>query len=387
MTMRWIILALGLIWGSSAMAATLTLPSVVVTGTVTGTCPKGTAFIAAGDGCQQAPACTPGTKYCTQELNFFTGYTGINYAVRPPWNVPGVDYAVGIHDSCVASGLKDPSVNPPPGTSFSGHTLTVTGANVVINCYDFSLHNGITILCTTGSGTLTVTDNYFLAGSGQSGNGTGLALTTISGCSANPDTEYNSVNDTVANSNAYTSFFYWAGSGNPTAKYNATWFSAKDFYHDVHAGGVTTTVSIRYNYGQGLEGALGAHTQPYLSYGGPTANDDESWNVFYADSTSHNGFALCTFNNSYQTNKQTSPSCNNNVLVTALAGGKQSTGGLIAVYPNTAVSFTGNNNYLDSSGSYFPWYVNQNLAGVVTTSSGNVNMIDGKTCNAYATTC
>lgn len=363
------------------------IPRGVAGTVVVSTCPQGTAYVSVGDGCQNAPGCTSGTVYCFRAANFFSGYTGVSYSTRPPWNEPGIDYAVGIHNACITSGLKDPSTSPPTGTSYSGNTLTVTGANVTINCYDFSLHNGIDVVCTTGTGTLTLTDSYFLYGSAQSGNGTGIGLTTNGGCSANPVIKYNSFNDTIGSASGYTSYVYFAGTGNPITEYNVFLHSAKDFIHDVHSTAVTTTVTNLYNYGEDMEGHGGAHVQPYLSYGGPTTGDQESWNVFYATSNTHNGFALCTSNNDFTGGNQANFSCNYNVLVSALTGGTQSIAGLFAVYPNETGTFTGSHNYLDYTGSFYPWYPDQGIAGLTTVSTGNVHLTNGATCNAYSSSC
>jgi hypothetical protein len=63
------------------------------------------------------------------------------YAVRPPWKVAGVDYAVGVPSG---TALKDPSQIAMAGVSVNtaAHTVTVTGNNVVLNGYDFSRAGG-----------------------------------------------------------------------------------------------------------------------------------------------------------------------------------------------------------------------------------------------------
>ena len=60
-------------------------------------------------------------------------------AVRPSWNVAGVDYHVGIPAGTV---LKDPATINMAGVSVSGQTVTVNGNNVTLNGYDFSLNGG-----------------------------------------------------------------------------------------------------------------------------------------------------------------------------------------------------------------------------------------------------
>lgn len=81
------------------------------------------------------------------------------YAVRPPWNVAGVDYATGIPSGTV---LLDPFTSFPgtiapalvtAGATFnSGNNVLTfsnqnghTADNAVIDSYDFGLHGGVTV--------------------------------------------------------------------------------------------------------------------------------------------------------------------------------------------------------------------------------------------------
>jgi hypothetical protein len=105
------------------------------------------------------------------DLNPATNTSGVGatFLVRPPWKVPGVDYPVGIPDSYTQSGganfpLKDPTLVQPAGTNYEagGGLLRVTGANVVIDGFDFGLHGGVNILVDTATGTLTVSNCNFL---------------------------------------------------------------------------------------------------------------------------------------------------------------------------------------------------------------------------------
>jgi hypothetical protein len=65
-------------------------------------------------------------------------------AVRPPWQVAGVDYFVGCPSATI---FKDPSTQGPAGTSYSVsgtiRNLNVNVDNVVVDGFDFSLHSGI----------------------------------------------------------------------------------------------------------------------------------------------------------------------------------------------------------------------------------------------------
>ena len=64
------------------------------------------------------------------------------YRSRPPWNVAGVDYAVGYAAGTV---LKDPMTGALPAgvtRDSANHTFLITGNNVVISGWDFSLEGG-----------------------------------------------------------------------------------------------------------------------------------------------------------------------------------------------------------------------------------------------------
>src|SRR5262245_49447318 len=83
-----------------------------------------------GDGSANAPAGAP------QLPNLFSGY-----ALRPPWEVAGVNYAVGYEPS---TALNNPATISMPGVSVNttNKTITVTGNNVTLDGYDFSLNGG-----------------------------------------------------------------------------------------------------------------------------------------------------------------------------------------------------------------------------------------------------
>ena len=136
-------------------------------------CPYGSTY---ADGCAGAPV-----GGSVQEPGFFTTYapqSGQHYSVRPPWNVAGVDYAVGIPAATIAAGLADPTVSPPTGCSvtnnsgvYSLHCQQI--ANLTINGYDFSLHGCISL--TIGnyqvSGTITIENSRFVYGPNCSTSG------------------------------------------------------------------------------------------------------------------------------------------------------------------------------------------------------------------------
>src|SRR5208283_804125 len=133
-----------------------TYPSVysayftVATTTGVNACPHGSAY---ADGCSGAAAGSP------QLPTILEGY-----ATRPPWNVAGVDYPVGVP---AGTSLKDPTTAAlPTGCSFSGSTVTCSGSTpITLNGYDFSLRNGTTLHITASN--ITVKNSHFLVGTNQ----------------------------------------------------------------------------------------------------------------------------------------------------------------------------------------------------------------------------
>src|SRR5665213_1177317 len=113
-----------------------------------GSCPQGSEY---RDGCPGASADNPA---------FPTLLT--RYKARPPWNVAGIDFAVGIPSNVV---LKDPrSAALPSACSLGGTTVTCSGT-VTLDGYDFSLNNGTTLIITGGD--VTVQNCLFIVGSNQ----------------------------------------------------------------------------------------------------------------------------------------------------------------------------------------------------------------------------
>ena len=104
------------------------------------------------DGSANAPSGTP------QLANLLSGY-----AVRPSWNVAGVDYAVGVPSGTV---LKDPSTISMAGVSVdvADHVINVSGNNVTLSGYDFSLDGGWAVSVNSGNN-ITIQDSKFVVGS------------------------------------------------------------------------------------------------------------------------------------------------------------------------------------------------------------------------------
>ena len=187
----------------------------IVTGTPSAqSCPQGTGL---GDGC--LPTNSGNGPNTVQHADFFTGFAAqtsvrqaaaiaaqpstlpprLQYTARPQFNLPGIDYPVGIPAGTV---LKDPVANkdqlpkgcPLKGTGENGYFLDCNGLAVgsaggslkasnvytqlVLDGWDFSLHGGIRVLWSHWRGTFTV-KNSKIGGNGPSSTATGNGWWTL----------------------------------------------------------------------------------------------------------------------------------------------------------------------------------------------------------------
>src|SRR5262249_51657820 len=83
-------------------------------------------------------------------------------AVRPPWQVAGVDYAVGAPSGTT---LKNPAAISMSGVSVdaANKIVTVSGNNVKLDGYDFSLNGGWGVVVKGANAT--ISDSKFVVGS------------------------------------------------------------------------------------------------------------------------------------------------------------------------------------------------------------------------------
>jgi hypothetical protein len=107
--------------------------------------------MAINDGSANAPVGSP------QLPNLLSGE-----AVRPSWQVAGVDYAVGNPSNVT---MKDPSTISMSGVSVDAahHMITVTGNNVTLDGYDFSLGGGWGV--STQAANTSILNSKFVVGS------------------------------------------------------------------------------------------------------------------------------------------------------------------------------------------------------------------------------
>lgn len=182
-------------------------------------------------------------------------------AHRPPWNVAGVDYPLGVNNSCVSSGFKNPTTNPPAGTSYSGTLgLVVSGANVTIDCYDMT---NTSVYASGGSGTLTVSNSKL-------DNSNSVSCPYNTSHSLNMVVKYNVLQGALGTT--MDNFIYYACSGNVSSEYNYFHTSSKDFMEfSTYAAGQVAL--LQFNFGQCLAGSNGSHGRQTAFFRGNEPNN------------------------------------------------------------------------------------------------------------------
>lgn len=193
--------------------------------------------MAINDGSANAPTGTP------QLPNLLDSY-GAN---RPGWNVAGVDYHVGTPSGLA---LKNPATISMAGVSVNtaNHTITVTGSNVTLDGYDFSLNGGWGVVV-QGAGTKILNSN-FQVGS----NGLKPILATDS--SSNLTVMYSTLDGN--NNGSVSGLIENRGSGTLTVEYSWLKNAGGDMIQ-MHNGGKSAGLVAEYNLLQNAGMASGAH--------------------------------------------------------------------------------------------------------------------------------
>ena len=312
--------------------------------------------MSAGDGCKGAQP-----SGSVQRTNYFTGFVnGITYPFRPPWNVAGVDYAVGYSGT-----LKDPSVsgNLPACVRGSGNSLTINADTqpCVLDHLDFSLHGGYCFTVTgTGGNTATFSNDHFATGSSNCTQNSGWIFVN-GGAKANVLVQYSEFDDNYGShsSGAITT----SGTGDITVTYSAG-LGITGRLENVN-NGAAGSINNKYNYVEGI-GNGQEHGEVAEINSSGTYVYNELWNNYYATNTN-----CCDTTLLYITSgapgragpgTMTSSIDNYNVLI-ARPNPTQNNSVTVAApiwvdttFTNTIGSLTVNNNYIDAAGSYWPIY-------------------------------
>ena len=205
-----------------------------------------------------------------------------SYAAQPPWQVAGVDYAVGPQPGVA---LKDPTTINMPGvslvTSGANHWIYITGNNVTLNGYDFTLDGGWTLVIEGQNDTISNFKIGVVSGSasppiqmpfGSGANNTTIEHGTIDGGGA-------------ASSNLAGGCGIVDNSGLLTLQY--CWI--KNFTEGGVALGTTTSSLIQYNLFDSAKFDDNFHSQ-FINAPQGASNTVVQYNTFYQPAAASDGF-------------------------------------------------------------------------------------------------
>ena len=177
-----------------------------------------------GDGSANAPAGTP------QLPSLLNGY-----AVRPSWNVAGVDYYVGVPTGTV---LLNPDTINMAGVTVdtSTDTVTITGNNITLSGYNFSLNGGWQVYVAGNNDT--IENCNFAVGSNQQA---AISIGVNGQTASNTTIEYNTINGNGISSGG-VGLIECSGIGTTTIEYN----SITNAYNEAIVLGNTTSSAANY---------------------------------------------------------------------------------------------------------------------------------------------
>jgi hypothetical protein len=344
---------------TAAMNASAASPAATATtqasgGVGGGTCPKGASFL---DGCAGAPSGT------AQHPALLDGY-----ATRPPWNVAGVDYAVGIPTGTV---LKDWQTISQMGVSVdtTNNTVYLSGNNVTLNAIDFSLHGGAQLVITGSNDT--ISNSNFVYGPSMLPDSAVIAANgsnaTIENCVI--DGNGPTLGAAIANQ---TSLINGSNKGVMTILYNVL----KNFnQHAVEANG---SGGLNYQYNlieNGGSGAAGAHVN-FLQFGGATGYNSVTvqFNTTYLPTIgASGGEGFQMYNNG--TGNINGTLAYNTIVNAPDGSGRPHIPGTSGKGVTTA---NVHDNYIDKKGSQ-AWFYHDANAGTLDIYTSNIDLRTGKT--------
>jgi hypothetical protein len=362
------------------------------------------------------PAGPADGRYLWPSTVSFNGSTG--NLQQPPWHVAGIDYPVG--PNIPRASMKDPATITDPGVDMSGaasKAITITGANVTLDGYDLSLATGWNI--NVRGENFTLSNCYWKATSGGQDFPIGwdgsvsIANGTVKYC----EFDGNQIHPLIAGEGLINGM----QSSGPTG---GTMLIAYNFIHDsfvegILCGSAVTSgahIIMQYNmignvgYGAAPSG-FAIHGDWFQQYCGttPTLLTLDSFliqfNTFYQtvpDPTADTqGMSINSANNPNGDGANKLVTVRNNTMVanTNGAGGLHGPVNFGIIIDNTNLNGTASvtQNYGDGTGmdGGSPGQTNHFLAfgafnnpgdpgfgpytGVLTSDTGNVNMVDGTT--------
>jgi len=276
------------------------------------------------------------------------------YAVRPSWNVAGVDYHVGVAAGTV---LKDPSTISVAGVSVdsSSHIVTVNGKNVTLNGYDFSLNGGWQLTIERSASNTTISNNNFKVGSNL---WTPIQIWQAS----NTTIEYCNIDGSGLSNINHFGLIQSNGTGTTTIQYN---YIHDAWNENIVAGNNSTSVAnyvIQYNLignagkGHPIDGSHGDWIQVYNPRA-PINNLQINFNTWYQTTPVTQGLSLQSAAITQQ--PVVNETVRSNTLISLGTRKNPSTGYMIIVdTTNLSGTATVSDNYIDQTGeAYGAFYI------------------------------
>jgi hypothetical protein len=326
------------------------------------------------DGSSNAPANAP------QMPNLLEGY-----ATRPPWNVAGVDYAVGY---ATGTTLSNPSTIHMAGVVVDSlnHVVRVIANNVTLSGYDFSLGGGWGVSVNGGTG-ITIQNSRFVVGRN------GLTPLYVSPNASNVTIQNNLIDGGGTSTQILVGV---NGAGTTTIRYNLIQnASGQNLVMSSYVGGENWIVQYNLIANAGLGFNSGAHgdwIQTYNMPGKDTNSFDVRFNTFVQNVPISRGrtqgISAFSANSGSTAGCVQTESINNNTIIAN--NGSYVNYGIIVDTTRVIGSATIQNNYFDTTnigsrnGGGGSWeFVGDYSAGNggpyhgTVTQSNNVNMVAG----------
>ena len=263
-----------------------------------------------------------------------------------------------------------------PGVSVntSTHTIGITGNNVTLNGYDFSLNGGWAVLITGGATNTVIENSNFVLGSN---NNVPIQSDTSASNLTVIDDVFNGASETSSSAPSY--MIYYQGSGTFVSEYNLFENLPSDA---IDFGTNSLTATVEFNVFDNLGLQSGAHPDTVqLGGGATTTNLVIAYNTIYQPATQTEGMEgiqIAAWNGASATNT----TITNNTLIAPMGA---ATGNTMS-YVMALLGSSGNpitdtvieNNYIDPTGAYGTFYPLTYSGGPTnTTISNNVDMTTG----------
>jgi hypothetical protein len=310
------------------------------------------------------------------------------YAARPAWNVAGVDYAVGYAAGTV---LKDPMTAALPAgvtRDAANHTFLITGNNVVLSGWDFSLEGGWQVMATNANNPI-ISNNYFKIGA--NGLQPISLLGVPNGYTGQGATIVNNVIDGNNVDIGGQALIATSRGGTFVIQYNLIQNSGCDLIDagaDTLASGVVTTYDVRYNVLKNAGQQTSGHPDWFQTfannhYNNITIDYNTVIQTGYPPGGGSQGFTLDGNANAPLATFDGGSVSNNTIIVTSTPVGAT---GYAMRFSTDLINgtFTVANNYIDASGlsnGGINYDIRQSIAGGpyhgTIKSFGDVNMVTG----------